>query len=150
MSKLLSNSQISIVGHPFAPIGMGEHARCSFRSFRSVGVSPRLIDIYGLNVPEPDAKEEFDSYTTTNTRKINIFHINGDEVEPVLAKLTHRRGSCEKYNIIYPLWELSRYPAGWARQLEKFDEIWAPSHFIEESVATATNTPVVHMPLAGE
>jgi len=39
--------------HPFAPIGMGEHVRCSFRAFRSVGVEPRVIDIYGLNPRSP-------------------------------------------------------------------------------------------------
>ena len=32
-------------------------------------------------------------------------------------------------NVIYPAWELERYPQEWAHQLERFDEVWAASAF---------------------
>ena len=53
-------------------------------------------------------------------------------------------------NIIYPAWELERYPAEWAEELERFDEIWAPSAFIRDAIAKAVTKPVAHMPLACE
>lgn len=113
---------VTLIGHPFAPIGMGEHVRCSFRSLRSVGVTPGLIDIYGLNDPEPEARQEFGSHLVPKTGALNVFHINGDEVEQTLATLAYRAGPSDSYNIIYPAWELSRYPAVWARELDRFDE----------------------------
>jgi glycosyltransferase involved in cell wall biosynthesis len=129
---------------------MGEHVRCSFRSLRSVGITPGLVDIYGLNEPEPDARNEFGMHLVPNAGTLNVFHINGDEVDQTLATLAYRPGPSDSYNIVYPAWELARYPADWARQLERFDEVWAPSRFIAESLAAAVDRPVIHMPLACE
>lgn len=142
-------SDVVLVGHPFAPIGMGEHIRCSFRAFRSAGMRPNIVDIYGLDSPEADTLEEIGPFMARGFGKVNIFHINGDEVEQALAHLGEQRLR-RAYNIIYPAWELSKYPREWARQLERFDEIWAPSMFVRDSIASATSAPVFHMPLACE
>lgn len=150
MKSSLSGSQVALVGHPFAPIGMGEHVRCVFRSLRSVGVAPGIVDIYGLNAPEPDAQEELGAHVAKTTRALNVFHINGDEVELALATLAYRPGPANAYNIIYPAWELARYPEVWARELERFDEVWAPSRFIQDSIAPVVSRPIMHMPLACE
>lgn len=139
-----------LIGHPYAPIGRGEDIRCSFRALRSVCLAPRILDIYGLNERESATLAELKSVQTTELGKVNIFHINGDEVDGVLAHLPQkvRPGV---YNIIYPAWELSNYPSSWARQLERFDEIWAPSQFIRKSIEAAIKQhPVVYMPLACE
>src|SRR5436190_4143396 len=48
------------------------------------------------------------------------------------------------------MWELSEYPKEWAKQLNRFDEIWAPSKFTYASIAAAVTKPVVHMPLTGQ
>jgi glycosyltransferase involved in cell wall biosynthesis len=52
--------------------------------------------------------------------------------------------------VIYPMWELSRYPKEWADQLNRFDEIWAPSKFTYDSITPAVAKPVVHMPQTGQ
>ena len=41
--------ELTVVGHPFAPIGMGEHLRSTVRALRAAGVRPRLLDVYGLD-----------------------------------------------------------------------------------------------------
>jgi glycosyltransferase involved in cell wall biosynthesis len=69
---------------------------------------------------------------------IRIFHVNGDEVERVIAAFEERGNDfAAGYNIIVPAWELPAYPKEWALQLRRFDEVWALSHFIGESLATA-------------
>lgn len=140
---------IVLAGHPFAPIGMGEHVRSAFRAFESAGMATRLFDIYGMSErDDPDFEAAFaNKLTDRMSRRINIFHINGDEIE---LALSHRADPNFKdaYNIIYPAWELSKYPEPWARQLERFDEVWAPSEFIKEAVEKSVSTKVVHMPLA--
>ncbi|WP_424363285.1 glycosyltransferase [Methylocystis parvus] len=69
---------------------------------------------------------------------VRIFHINGDEVEPVLRHLGAKDfnfGAAR--NIILPAWELPVYPDVWVPQLKKFDEVWAISKFVQESLAAS-------------
>lgn len=154
VSRNLMNSKIrkkiTLVGHPYAPIGMGEHIRCTYRAFKSVRVNPNLMDIYGLVPPETDQQLEFANNITDSFGDINIFHINGDEVEQTMEHLSNKQ-KLSGYNIIYPAWELSQYPDVWARQLDYyFEEIWGPSKFVCDSLTTACSKPVIHMPLACE
>lgn len=143
--------ELSLVGHPFSPIGMGEHVRKTYQALSSVGVGPKsIIDIYQLN---NDMQVLFSASQVQNIilnngfQDINIFHINGDEVEQTLAHLGCE-GLNHGYNIIYPAWELSKYPLEWAKQLDRFDEIWAPSNFIKDALEKSCKKKVIHMPLA--
>lgn len=142
-------SAISLLGHPYMPIGMGEHIRSSYRAFRSVAAQPSITDIYKLVSPETDELTEFADACTDCQGAVNIYHINGNEVEQALAHLSYSR-SWSGYNIIYPFWELARYPAEWASYLNRFDEIWAPSRFIYDALSEACTKPVIHMPMACE
>jgi len=149
MGEIGKDKDVCLVGHPFAPIGMGEHVRCTYRALRSIALRPALTDIYNLVPPDTDELTEFSGACSVRPSDINIFHINGNEVEQVLAHLSLRQ-QWNGYNIIYPLWELARYPEEWAIQLDRFDEIWAPSQFIQEALESVCTQPVVHMPLACE
>lgn len=144
----LSN-KLSLVGHPYAPIGMGEHLRCSYRALRSVAVKPAIGDIYKLQVPDADELTEFGTASSETASAISIFHINGDEVNQAMAHLTHG-GPWDGYKIIYPAWELPRYPKELALQLNRFDEIWAPSQFIKQALESECKRDVYLMPLACE
>lgn len=139
----------NLVGHPYAPIGMGEQVRCTFRSLRSVALRPALVDIFGLVEPDQAAQREFGPYANGALDKVNIYHINGNEVARCLKRLEPKRHS-GSYDIVYPLWELSHYPEVWARQLDRFEEIWAPTNFIFESLVSACKKPIKLMPSATE
>ena len=140
---------LCLVGHPYAPIGMGEHVRLTFRAMRAAGLRPAVSDVYSLSDREAGQFAEFSPHETTSFGLINIWHVNADELAQALSHTAARQvpGS---YNVIFPAWELSRYPALLARQLEAFDEVWAPSRFVRNSIAQAVTVPVVHMPLACE
>ena len=147
---VVCEKKVVLIGHPFSHIGTGEHIRCSFRAFQSVGIKVGIRDIYGLLEADPDLQNELQNNLVHEfSPDLNIFNINGDEVELSLLHLaTDLPG--DAYNVIYPMWELSKYPKEWARQLNRFDEIWAPSRFTHASIAPAVMKPVVHMPLAGQ
>jgi glycosyltransferase involved in cell wall biosynthesis len=147
MSSL--SQSLCLVGHPYAPIGMGEHVRCSYRALRSVAVKPAITDIYKLQPPDTDELTEFAMASSDVAAAINIFHINADEVEQAMAHLSYNH-PWTGYKVIYPAWELARYPKEWALQLDRFDEIWAPSQFIKDSLESECKRPVFHMPLACE
>jgi glycosyltransferase involved in cell wall biosynthesis len=143
--------ELSLVGHPFSPIGRGEDIRKTYQALSAVGMRPKsVVDIYKLN----DSYENLysvssikESVLNRGLQKINVFHINGDEVKLSLAHLQFE-GLDEGYNIVYPAWELPNYPDDWALQLDRFDEIWAPTNFIKRSLEKSCKKKIVHMPLA--
>ena len=107
----------------------------------------QVLDVFGSTNIDPGLRLEFEPILTncagTGT---SIFCINGDEVESVLAHLGEHGGS--GHRIVFPMWELSRYPVEWARQLERFDEVWAGSTFIRDAVGAELGVPVCLLPLA--
>ncbi len=141
-------NKVVLVGHPFAPIGRGEDIRCSYRALRSVAVNAGMLDVFASCPPDKDEAAEFSVSLVNSPGAVNIFHLNGDEIENAASILggLPRSG----YNIVYPAWELARYPQSWAAQLDRFDEVWAPSKFIAESLRDVVRKPVHEMPLASE
>jgi glycosyltransferase involved in cell wall biosynthesis len=143
------SAELTIVGYPFQPTGMAEHARSMFRAFASQGVTPRLLDAAAAanRAYDPDLERDFAPHlVTTLGEGVNLFGVNGDEAGRVIdqfGEAAFARG----YNIAYPAWELARYPAEWARVLARFDEVWAPSTFVQQALQDALGKPVQHMPL---
>lgn len=137
-----------LIGRPFASIGMGELLRVSCRAFREARVPFRVLDIYGMDEPDADTAAELGPSITSELGRINIFHLNGDEIEGAQQRLSSRVRR-DSYNIIYPTWELPKYPACWARSIDGyFDEVWACSEFVRDSITSSVSVPVRHMPLA--
>ena len=131
---------ITFIGHPYAPIGMGEQLRSHVRGLTALGLHHRVFDIFRY-AQRTDAVH-FQVIGDLERRDlpggIRIFHINGDEAGPVVREFEARGGSFEAgYNIIVPAWELPKYPAVWAEQLGRFDEVWALSRFIQQSLAVS-------------
>jgi glycosyltransferase involved in cell wall biosynthesis len=144
----LSNS-LSLIGHPYAPTGRGEDVRCTYRAMRSMALNPTITDIYKMQVPDSAELAEFAMASSDMAAAINIFHINADEVDQAMAHLSYNK-PWGGYKIIYPAWELARFPEEWALQLDRFDEIWAPSLFIKDSLESKCKRPVIHMSLPCE
>jgi glycosyltransferase involved in cell wall biosynthesis len=151
MARPRTTPEVAVVGHPFAPIGMGEHARSAFRALKAAYLPACLVDVYGLDRnKDADFEREYGPHVRPGLgRGINLFCINGDEVDQALGVLSGEAFR-DAYNIVYPAWELSKYPAEWARKLELFDEVWAPSAFIREALDGAVARPITHLPLAVE
>src|ERR1700759_5220449 len=127
---------------------MAEHARSTFRAFQAVGVSPRLLDVADANRGfDPDLERDFAPHLVTALGEgVNLFGVNGDEAARVIDRLGEA-AFARGYNIAYPAWELSRYPATWAKVVARFDEVWAPSVFVQQALEDALGKPVQHMPL---
>ncbi|MDC7682862.1 glycosyltransferase family 4 protein [Asticcacaulis sp. BYS171W] len=157
LSKSISNrvqdQRLRIVGHPHAAIGMGEFCRSLWRSVKEVGLDASLVDVYGPFGPvDPEITALIgDDGVSDLGDGINIFVMNGDEVDPIFKHLKNRNlNSPGSYNIIYPAWELERYPSEWAKELSRFDEVWGLSKFTTDALARAVTKPTRHMSLASE
>lgn len=144
---LNKSTDIVLIGHPFAPIGRGEDIRCTYRALQKTGIQPKVLDLYGLQKPEGTLQHRIAAGLTKTTGFVNIFHLNGDEVPQALAHIK-AQAILHGYNIVYPQWELSKYPALWAANLDFFDEIWAPTRFVFDALSHAAKKPVFHVPLS--
>lgn len=140
--------KVTLVGHPFAPIGMGEHLRATFRALRSVGADVWVRDVWGM----PGTKD-FQGVDDIRGRlverldsDVTVFTLNGDEREPAFRRLGQDLAGAG-YKIDYPAWELSRYPEVWARELEHYDEVWAASSYSGAAFRECVRRPVNVLPL---
>ncbi|MCG9916317.1 MAG: glycosyltransferase family 4 protein [Phenylobacterium sp.] len=138
-----------VVGHPFAPIGMGEHLRSTVRALRAAGLKPGLLDVYGLDRGRDlDLERVYGPDVTRRlSRSVNLFCINANEVDEVCARLDEA-DFARAHNIIFPAWELPDYPQPWVEKLARFDGIWAPTGFVQDAIARATGRQVSRIPLA--
>jgi len=143
----MAKPRLTQIGHPFNPIGTGRATRLVFSSARAAGIDIRIKDVYNFQTPEGAQAREISPHLTTEFGPVNLFHLNGDEIEPAL---NHLGGMPEGYNIVAPFWELPHFPPEWAAQVNRFTEVWAPSAFIRDAVAAAVEIPVLHMKLATE
>ena len=101
---------VSLIGHPFAPIGKGEDMRCYYRGLKAVGIRPHVVNVYEGKPQDRELEREFaDDLRRTSAGGIDIFCLNGDEVEPVLSHLGSRRAPAD-FSVVVPFWELSKYP----------------------------------------
>ena len=113
----IDDIDLTIVGHPWAPIGMGEQMRSHISAGRAVMLNQHVYDVFRYAQRTDAAHAQILDGLEVDTLPggVRIFHINGDEVEPVIAAIEARGGRFEDgYNIIVPAWELPTYPPAWA------------------------------------
>jgi hypothetical protein len=138
--RCLHEVPLTVIGHPFAPIGMGEQLRSHIAAMANAHLQFGVYDIFGCARREdPDHLALIKGLETRALGAgVRIFHINGDEVDAVIERLRHdRQRFHDGYNIIVPAWELPHYPRSWATKLRIFDEVWALSSFLQASLAGA-------------
>jgi glycosyltransferase involved in cell wall biosynthesis len=143
----------TLVGHPYGSSGRSEDMREVYRALLKVWRQSTIYDVYKYEKATPALEEEFGHAESERLLAgVRIFLLNGDEIKPACRTIEARDpGSFGNgYNIIFPTWELPTYPSEWARELERFDEVWAPSKFIRDCISRAVEVPVYHMPWACE
>ncbi len=135
-----AEKKISVIGHPFVPIGMGEQMRSFVRAAECVQIDCEVVDVYQWAPRTDPAHLDLvgDRESSIPTQKICVFHLNGDEVEPCIAALEARGFNfADHINIVMPAWELPIYPEVWAENLRRFDACWAISEFVNASLSDA-------------
>jgi hypothetical protein len=119
---------------------MGEQLRSYIAACQSVHLDFKVLDIFRYAPrTDPEHRTLIDPIEVYGPRPgIRIFHVNGDEIKRVIHAFDAVGGDFSAgYNIIVPAWELPVYPAAWVRDVRKFDEVWALSKFIRDSLAAA-------------
>ena len=109
-------------------------------------MNPHIVNAFEGGTSDADLLAEIGPAIRPHTGGgMDIYCVNGDEVEPILAHLGPRRRQARR-SIGFPAWELPSYPATWARQLERFDEVWVYSTFVQNAIGPAVSVPVHVVP----
>lgn len=139
---------VLLVGHPFGVLGVGEYVRASAEAFAAAGIPFSIRNTYdwGEHLAEKHPDFAFwDRLTVENPFRVNIFHINADEMGEARRHLGDAFFA-DRYNIAAWHWELSRFPDAWLPALEGVNELWASSRFIQHALAERARVPVIWMP----
>ena len=141
---------INVLGWHKGLFGVGISARCIFDTLKSVNAPVKATLIYGAR--EHNHKSTYISagdYTRSAESPINIVVANADNVPGILRTYPSLAWS-EHYNIGVWAWELSIYPDKFMANMKHFDELWLPTTFIKDAVASSPlclkNVPLTVFP----
>ncbi len=149
-SKMFSASTspgINVMGYGFGELGVGEDARCAVSSCLDGQIPVSLFNIpltIGARSQNTIHKKLLDD---SLPYKINFFCLPVPEI--VRAYLTLPKAfQKERIHVFAPPWELPHMPKIWHKALNKADELWAPSRFIQKALQGFSSKPVYLMPLS--
>ncbi|MDQ8182364.1 glycosyltransferase [Pelagicoccus sp. SDUM812005] len=136
---------VNLVGWFKAELGIGESARVAAKAIKHSQLPYSLVDLKVNCLASQGDLTYADELSDSNPNPINIFHIDA----PQSADIDHHHGADfrkNKYNIAYWAWELPDFPDQWTQYMRYFDEIWAPSNFVRDSIAIKSPEPVLTIP----
>jgi glycosyltransferase involved in cell wall biosynthesis len=125
---------LNIVGYLARDTGVGESARLCRMACDAAGIPSRLIDV-----------DRADDLEQRAVYRASVVHVNADQVPAVHHEMRHVF-EASAYNIGCWHWELPELPDAWISSAAPFDEIWAPSAFVQGAISRKVTIPVVHMP----
>lgn len=132
---------VNIYGYLNGEFGLGETSRRYSEALLDVGYPVALINA-GIDIPHSCGDHRLSALVTdTSAYLVNIVFVNPDHFLDVLPKL--QPGS---YTIGFWFWELDVIPDGWLEALDRVDEVWVATEFIEKAFRQVTEKPVVRIP----
>ena len=143
-----SDPRVNVIGHFRGVSGMAEAARSLVIAAEVAGVRVALVSASPTDTRGSDLRF-VDAIGDDTPHPISVMCVNANET----AQLMDRLGpsvTAGRYNIGFWFWELARLPAAWHAAIDRVDEIWVASGFVEEAMADSTSKPVRTVRLAVE
>lgn len=138
---------INIIGYLKSELGVGESARLCTASAEAASISHSLVDFNVDCSSRADDDRLSHKISNRNPHRVNLFHINADQVPRAFACLGDAFFK-DHYNIGFWHWELPEFPDEWTPSFAFLHEIWVPSQFVMNAVSAKSPLPVVRMPHA--
>lgn len=130
---------VNLVGYLSETSGIAEDSRMMVAALSHTTL-PTVANDYSKNSIHQSYDHPYD---------INIFCFPVLEHARYIAEngLTKAVGH---YNVGYWPWEISHWPSQWSHLFSLVDEVWASSVYTQNSILSATDKPVLFMPMAVE
>lgn len=126
---------VRIVGNVGGESGMGNSLRAFAAACATAGVPHALVDARLRNPSRQVALEAAGATSAEADLRSNILYMPLDQVGHALAALGEPAFT-GRYNILVPFWELATCPDEWRHAAAFVDEIWAPTRFVADAVAS--------------
>lgn len=133
---------VNYLGYLHSEKGMGEACRANLRAL-TVGGVPHVANNW-TDPGSPNTLRDVANIATDNPYPINIVHLNADTTPIFRGTMPHY--AAERRNIGYWTWELEWFPEEWRHFAATYDEIWVPTTFVRDAVASRTDKPVRVVP----
>ena len=140
---------LSLIGYPFAEMGLGAAMRSLARSVTTTQVPFDVVSFDLGTRHRHDDRTLVPFLAPRPQRRVNVFCVNADVIGFTMGSLGHA-ATASRYNIIRPFWELPRLHPQWSDALSHVDEVWAPTHFVKQAFLAAGIERVTHIPVAVE
>lgn len=131
----------NVIGYLMGEFGVAEAARSLIQSAQAGGVEVALINVTASATAREQDLRLADALGEVAPHPVNVICVNADQTELVMASLGPRIVD-GRYNVGVWFWELGRFPAAWQPSIDRLDEIWVATRFVQQSVAGATTKPV--------
>ncbi|MGA1071996.1 MAG: glycosyltransferase [Pseudohongiellaceae bacterium] len=136
---------VNLIGYIRAEMGLGEGARSDARALAAAEIEFGIINFERDNPARMGDLSWQHKECSEAPFSVTLWHINADYLP--LARATIPAFLVERsYHIAYWAWELETMPVGWRPALDEVDEIWVPSEFVRQAIASETTKPVVCIP----
>ena len=135
---------VNVYGYLRNEDGLGTVARSYVRALKALRVPTSLRDLSEFS-PQRAADPTFQTFDKEHPHSVNLICVNADqhvEVKTLLGQ-DFVKG---RHNIGVWFWELPRFPERWLDRFDDFDEIWAASSFIANTLAPISPIPIIRIP----
>ena len=115
---------VTLLGFPFQATGRGEHIRAVRRALAAAGVPAKIHNLEPRKAAEDPTLQQSlgEQLSETIPAGIRLFHLNADGCPGFRGGAAQAADRVFRfpntftagYNIVFPAWELPRYPAPWA------------------------------------
>jgi glycosyltransferase involved in cell wall biosynthesis len=133
---------INVMGYLNSETGTGEGGRSNLRIVEATNL-PYVANVVVAN-EAANVEQLPQSISEHNPYAVNLITVNADQFT-IFAK-NHGSYLAGHYNIGYWAWEMPEFPPEWATSFAHVDEIWTPSQFTRDAVASASPVPVRVVP----
>ncbi|HEV7662140.1 MAG TPA: hypothetical protein VGQ62_01300, partial [Chloroflexota bacterium] len=124
---------VNVLGYLTNETGIGAVARGFVGALRTMGVPVGLTDFAELS-PNRSLDATLDGIDGSRPYAVNLVCVNADQHFVVKSHLGEE-GFENHYNIGVWFWEVPSFPDEWLDRFAEYDEIWAPSRFIADTLA---------------
>lgn len=138
---------VNLIAYIRASMGVGEAARGNAAALEAAGVDFGIINYERGNPSRMDNLHWQHREVERPLYDINLVHINADHIASVMSDLGHKWFR-ERYNIGFWAWEMPDFPDRWVDAFRLVNEVWVPSTYVNQAIATKSPVPVVTIPHA--
>lgn len=135
---------VGVFGYLTSESGIGEGARSSVLSLKAAGVPVAAINVEVGAFANHEASFAV-AESADNPFAVNLVHLNADHA----AMLPERIGVANyagRYTIGFWAWELAEFPDALVPAFDAVHEVWVPSRYVAQALASKTRKPVRVMP----